>query len=194
VRLQPVVGTHADETAPAGQVPDQRPCFAGLVAGVKAATMEVQQDRHAGRPVAAVVQVQRATPRTRTTSRRPGKSGERRMRPRGRLGPPALCMARHTTTTRPASASSATPAPAAPTGESRSPSTSAHDGLPQNAPGRVGRGLQSGSKRLKISGANEVGGVKRGASTPPSGGFRQRPATVMAGQVPAGRRPATSSD
>ena len=60
VRLQPVVRAHADETAPAGQVPDQRPRFAGLVAGVEAAAMEVQQDRRAGRPVAAVVHVQRA--------------------------------------------------------------------------------------------------------------------------------------
>ena len=49
VRLQPVVRAHADETAPAGQVPDQRPRLAGLVAGVEAAAMEVQQDRHAGR-------------------------------------------------------------------------------------------------------------------------------------------------
>ena len=60
VRLQPVVRAHADETAPAGQVPDQRPRFAGLVAGIEAAAMEVQQDRRAGRPVAAVVYVQRA--------------------------------------------------------------------------------------------------------------------------------------
>ena len=60
VRLQPVVGAHADETAPAGQVPDQRPCFAGLVAGIEAAAMEVQQDRRARRPVTAVIDVQRA--------------------------------------------------------------------------------------------------------------------------------------
>ena len=60
VRLQPVVRAHADETAPAGQVPDQRPRFAGLAAGVEAAAMEVQQDRRAGRPVAAVVHIQRA--------------------------------------------------------------------------------------------------------------------------------------
>ena len=60
VRLQPVVRAHADKTAPAGEVPDQRPRFAGLVAGVEAAAMEVQQDRRTGRPVAAVVYVQRA--------------------------------------------------------------------------------------------------------------------------------------
>ena len=53
------------------------------------------------------------------------------MRPHGRVGLPALpnaacaSMARHTTTTRPASASRATAAPAAPPGESRSPSANA---------------------------------------------------------------------
>jgi hypothetical protein len=53
------------------------------------------------------------------------------MRPHGRLGLPALrnaaCarIAEHTTTMRPASASSATAAPAAPAGEWRSPWTSA---------------------------------------------------------------------
>ena len=60
VRLQPVIRAHADKTAPAGQVPDQRPRFAGLVAGIEAAAMEVQQDGSAGRPVAAMVHVQRA--------------------------------------------------------------------------------------------------------------------------------------
>jgi hypothetical protein len=54
-----VVRAHADETAPAGQVPDQWPCFAGLVAGVEAAAMEVQQDRHARWPIVPVVYVQR---------------------------------------------------------------------------------------------------------------------------------------
>ena len=48
VRLQPVVRAHADETAQAGQVQDQRPRFAGLVAGIEAAAMDVQQDRSAG--------------------------------------------------------------------------------------------------------------------------------------------------
>ncbi len=60
LRLQPVVRAHTDEAAPAGQVPDQRPGFAGRVAGVKATAVEVQQDRRACRPVTAVVYVQRA--------------------------------------------------------------------------------------------------------------------------------------
>jgi hypothetical protein len=57
VRLQPVAGAYADETALAGQVPDQRLCFAGLVAGVEAAAVEVQPARRAGRQVAAVVHI-----------------------------------------------------------------------------------------------------------------------------------------
>ena len=67
-RLQPVVRADADETAPAGQVPDERPRFAGLAAGMEAAAVDVQQDRRAGWPVTAVIYVQCAV--------RPGAVGQ----------------------------------------------------------------------------------------------------------------------
>src|ERR1022692_1777258 len=55
--------------------------------------------------------------------------------------------------------------------------------------------FQAAARLLKISGANESGGSQTGSQhTPPSGGPRPRPGTVMAGQVPTGRRPATFSD
>jgi hypothetical protein len=110
VRL-PVVRAHADEAAPAGQVPDQRPRFAGLIAGVEAASMEVQQDRRAGRPVAAVVYVQHAArPVAVGKAAHPDhvaparENGACKIRLHGRSGLPALCnaacarSARHTTT------------------------------------------------------------------------------------------------
>jgi hypothetical protein len=100
VRLQPVIRAYTDEAAPAGQVPDQRPCFAGLIAGVEAASMEVQQDRRAGRPAAAVVYVQHAArPVAAGKAAHPDhvvparENGARKIRPHGRSGLPALCNA-----------------------------------------------------------------------------------------------------